>query len=232
MAQIKTITKEWLKDKGACLESIKEWDKETDHEVFVTLNRLEDKNPNWANWLIVRLMNKSEKVAYAIFAAEQVIDIFEKKYPDDQRPRNAINAAKKYLEQPSEKNKKAAADAAYAAAAADAADAAADAAYAADAAAYAAAYAAAAAAYAADDAAADAADAADAAADAAYAAYAAAAAAAAADADDAAYAAAAAAAAADAAYAAYDAAYAAYSEVRKETQVRILRYGIKLLSVR
>jgi hypothetical protein len=110
-----------------------------------------DKFP-WANWLIVRLMNKKQKVQYAIFAAEQVIDIFEKKYPNDDRPRKAIETAKTYLSNPGKKNKDAAAAAAAAAAdaayAADAAAAAA-AAYAAYAAADAAAYAAAGAAYAA-----------------------------------------------------------------------------------
>ena len=67
-------------------------------------------------------MNKTQKVQYAIFAAEQVIDIYEKKYPDDLRPRKAIEAAKSYLDNPCKKTKAYAAayvdDAAAAAAAA------------------------------------------------------------------------------------------------------------------
>ena len=170
---VKTITVEWLQSKGACEESIKAWHGETDHDTFATLNRLVVKNPEWGHWLICRIMNKNQSVQYAIFAAEQVIDIYEGKYPNDKRPRNAIEAAKAYVQNPSKKTKAyAAADAAYAAYAAYAA------AYAADAAAYAA-YAAAAAAYAAY-AAAYADDAADATTYATYAAYAAAAAAAAA----------------------------------------------------
>ena len=139
---IKTITLEWLQSQGACEESIEEWHKETDHDTFATLNRLLDKNPEWGNWLVCRLMNKKQAAQYAIFAAEQVIGIYEGKYPNDKRPRNAIEAAKAYLKNPCAKTKAAANAAAYAAAAA------------ADAAAYAAAYAAAAAA---DDAADDAA---------------------------------------------------------------------------
>jgi hypothetical protein len=139
---------------------------------------------------------KRDSVALAVYAAEQVIGLFEKNRPGDERPRKAIDAAKTWLADPS------AAAYAYAdddAAAAAAAYAYAAYAYAAAAAAAAAAYAYAAYAYAAYDAAYDAAaaaaaDAADAAAAAAAAADAAAAAAAAADA---AYAAAAAAAAAD-----------------------------------
>ena len=64
----------------------------------------------------------------AIFSAELVLHIFEEKYPEDKRPRLAIEAAKKWLVNPS---KETAAAAAAAAAAAYAAYAAADAAYAA-----------------------------------------------------------------------------------------------------
>jgi hypothetical protein len=114
---------------------------------------------------------KRDSVKLAIFSAGQVLKYFEKYDKKDKRPREAIEAAKKWLRNPTAKNRHAA-DAAYAAAnaAANAADAAAyaaaDAAYAAanaaDTAAYAAYAAADAAAYAAANAAAyAAADAAD-----------------------------------------------------------------------
>ena len=90
---------------------------------------------NWANWLLTRMFTKEQCVKYAIFADEQVIGIYEKKYPEDKRPRKAIDAAKEYLKDPSEKNKAAAGDAARAAGDAwdawDAWDAAGDAAWAA-----------------------------------------------------------------------------------------------------
>ena len=72
-----------------------------------------------------------------------MLKIYEDKYPNDDRPQKAIQAAKAYLKNPTKENKNAAANAAYAANAANAA------AYAA----YAAAYAAANAAYAAANAA-------------------------------------------------------------------------------
>ncbi len=155
------ITKGWLKKINACREGVDEFDKYDLStpikcvEKCIKINRLD-----WANWLIVRCMEYKQYVSYAIFAAEQVIDIYEKRYPNDIKPRNAINAAKKCLNDPSIKNKKSAYAAAFAAAAAYAAyaaDAAAAAAFAADAAdaADAAAYAADAAADAADAAAAD-----------------------------------------------------------------------------
>jgi hypothetical protein len=108
---VKTITLKWLQSQGACKESLEAWQKETDHNTFATLNRLVVKNPEWGSWLICRLMNKKQAVQYAIFAAEQVIDIYEGKYPD-KRPRNAIEAAKAYLKNPSKKTKAYAADAA------------------------------------------------------------------------------------------------------------------------
>jgi hypothetical protein len=70
--------------------------------------------------------NNKVRILFAIFCAESVLDLFEKKYPNDDRPRKAIEATKEYLKNPIEKNAAAAAYATvYAAyAAADAADAA------------------------------------------------------------------------------------------------------------
>jgi hypothetical protein len=102
--------------------------------------------------------DKKDSVMLAIYAAELVIDIFEKQYPNDKRPRNAIEAAKTYLKAPNRAASAAAGDAAWAARAA------AGAASAAGAAAWAASAAAGAAAWAARDAAGDAARAASAAA--------------------------------------------------------------------
>jgi len=158
------ITKEWLKEKSACGEGVK-WflsQKDTDAVKVIEKLVLEDRL-DWANWTICRVFDYKQRVQYAVFAAEQVLDIYEKEYPANKRPRLAIEAAGKCIDDPSESNKKSAA-----AAAANAANVAYAAAYAAAAAA--AAYAAAAAAYAAANAAAYAANAAYAAANAAYAA--------------------------------------------------------------
>ena len=48
----------------------------------------------FANWLITRTLGITEIVLYAIFAAEMVLPIFEKKYPNDNRPRESIRIAK------------------------------------------------------------------------------------------------------------------------------------------
>ncbi len=119
------ITQEWLESKNACSPSLKHVIKNNYIGLKIKdfISKLMSENRfSDANWLIVRCMDKSQNVKYAIFAAEQVLHIFEAKYPDDKRPRSAIEAAKRYLENPC-KETRGAADAAYAAAyaAADAA---------------------------------------------------------------------------------------------------------------
>jgi hypothetical protein len=139
------IILEQIKKLNPC-ESSLEWGKKTfpngEAELLEVLLKLNEINPANARWLFTKLMTKEQNFQIAIFAAELVIDIFEKKYPNDPRPREAIEAAKRYLENNTEENKNAAAKAANAAAyAATAANAAANAAaYAATAAANAAAY--------------------------------------------------------------------------------------------
>ncbi len=205
---MKKVTKEQLKEWKACVDGYRWWlaNCEGLSNKKQIKKLIDSPDMNWANWLVVRMLSPKDKIKYAVFAAEQIIELYEKKYPDDNRPRLAIEAAKIVIKRNTKRNRNAA-DAAYAAAYA-AALAAADAAYAAaDAAdaAYAAALAAADAAYAAAYAAANAAYAA------AYAAYAAA---------DAAYA---------AAYAAANAAANAAYAARRKMKIKIINYGITLL---
>ena len=59
---------------------------------------------------------KKDSINLAIFSAELALPNFEKEYPDDMRPRVAIEAAKKVLLKDTEKNRKLAASAASSAA--------------------------------------------------------------------------------------------------------------------
>ena len=68
-----------------------------------------------ANWLIVRMTKRKQRLAYAVYAAKQVLPIFEEKYPEDKRPRIAIEAAEACIEDDSKSNKRNARSAAYAA---------------------------------------------------------------------------------------------------------------------
>ena len=91
------ITQQQLKDWSACTDGYK-WAcgilKDKPMEVKKFLKITADHRLDWANWVIVRVMTYDQYVNYAVYAAEQVIDIYEKKYPDDKRPRLAIEAAK------------------------------------------------------------------------------------------------------------------------------------------
>ena len=58
---------------------------------------------------------KKDSVALAIYSAELVLPNFEKEYPEDKRPRQAIEAAKGVLFEDTEENRSAAESAAVAA---------------------------------------------------------------------------------------------------------------------
>lgn len=115
---MKKITSEWLKKQSACSDGYKWWLRhKSDNPVTVINSLMDDNRSDWANWLIVRVMTHEQQIKYAIFAAEKVIGIYEKQYPDDDRPRKAIEAAKEYLKYPDKTHRLAARAAARAAAA-------------------------------------------------------------------------------------------------------------------
>ena len=129
------VTINYLRGLGACEEGLN-WFEENKMEgksARALCNKLiKSDNHNWALWLLEKTLSTRKLIRYAIFSAAAVIDIYEKKFPGDNRPREAINAAKTYIKSPTADNARAAADAARAAdAAADAAAGAARAAYAA-----------------------------------------------------------------------------------------------------
>jgi hypothetical protein len=115
------LTLEWLRKKDACTEGIEWFEKQEDKNPISILKKLSKYKYDWSNWLVVELLRKEGKIKYAINAAELVLNIFEKKYPNDERPREAIKAAKKMIKNKKNKSAAAAYAAAYAAyAAADA----------------------------------------------------------------------------------------------------------------
>lgn len=72
----------------------------------------------WQEMRIIRAYRwtKKDSVKLAVYVAELVLPIFEKEYPNDKRPREAIDAVKKYLKTGSRKGLDRAARAARAAA--------------------------------------------------------------------------------------------------------------------
>ena len=96
------LTKQILENHRACSEGM-EWYISNDEPASVeeTIEKLlasdEHEKFGWSNWLLSRVLPLDDKIRYAIFAAELVIDIFEKEFPEDKRPRNAIESAREYL---------------------------------------------------------------------------------------------------------------------------------------
>ena len=81
---------------------------------------IKEENFNYSNLNeLIKDYNHQDKVRFAIYCAELVIDIYESNY-DSKAPRFAIEAAKHWVELPTEHNRKAALDAAFAAAAREA----------------------------------------------------------------------------------------------------------------
>ena len=115
---MKKFTRKWIKEWQPCIEAIKWFYDQEERMVVPVLEKLiQEKKYNWANWAIVRCMKRRQYLKYAIYAASRVLLIFEKKYPEDKRPRQAIQAAKRCLLKDPKQNKITAdaADAAYAA---------------------------------------------------------------------------------------------------------------------
>ena len=117
------IQREWL-DARACGDAIKAgmtiFGEKKEYELDRVLDWLErEKKYNWGCWLFSYLMPHKQQVQFAIYSAELVLDVFERKYPEDKRPREATEAARNYLKNPSDKTReaaKASADSVYSAA--------------------------------------------------------------------------------------------------------------------
>jgi hypothetical protein len=94
---------EWgaYSDEKACFLQQKETDAEKLIEKLVSpkaqkkiLDEYEEDSLLWANRFIVRVLDLEGQVQYAIYAAEKVLPIFEKIFPNNLRPRAAIAAAR------------------------------------------------------------------------------------------------------------------------------------------
>ena len=70
----------------------------------------DDNKECWKEMRVVKAYKwqKNDSVLFAIYAARLVIKIYEDRYPDDKRPREAIEAAEAYQKHPCEKHRLAA----------------------------------------------------------------------------------------------------------------------------
>ena len=139
------ITKRMIRELNPCYDGWRWYLENREEDLLKLLLNANRNNPKDAIWLFTKLMTEEQCLEISIFSARKVLYLFENIYPDDMRPRRAIESAELYLKDPTKEKINASAainadnaavnataDAAtYAAyAAADAASAAADAAYA------------------------------------------------------------------------------------------------------
>ncbi|MBF0554423.1 MAG: hypothetical protein HQK96_07720, partial [Nitrospirae bacterium] len=114
------LTKKKLVEMGACSSGLDWYCKNGEPEtVKATIKKLlassKQERFNWSNWFFGKVFTREQAVKYAIFSARLVLHIYEEKYPNDNRPRLAIEAAETYLKNPLEETQRAAAAAAAAA---------------------------------------------------------------------------------------------------------------------
>ena len=112
------LTTEWLTEQQACQDGMAWFTAQTETDSIKVVRKLHlNARNDWANWLIVRLMNRTQRLKYVINAAELALPIGEKQYPEDKRARLAIEAARAVLANDTEETRKLALKAYYAAAA-------------------------------------------------------------------------------------------------------------------
>ena len=104
-----------LKKMGVCSEGV-DWFREnygakTVNAVDALRLSLKQNKHSDCNWFLSTALNRGNKIRYACYAAKQVLEIFEEQYPNEKRPRQAINAALKCIKNDTDKNREAASEA-------------------------------------------------------------------------------------------------------------------------
>jgi hypothetical protein len=107
------ITLKFLEEYDACEEGIecfKEHYTEIEHEELIA-DLIKIKQYDWIVWLISKLLTKIDNVKLSIFAAELCQSVFKEDEKDEvikrcaETSKEAINAAKKYINEPTKENK-------------------------------------------------------------------------------------------------------------------------------
>lgn len=101
------ITKTFLKRKEACAKGILFWESlgSPSSPVVVFRGALASREFGYCEWLIEHCFpDLRSSVELSVFAAELCLPLFERDYPSDGRPREALESAKAWLADPSEVN--------------------------------------------------------------------------------------------------------------------------------
>lgn len=110
---IKKVTVKWLKKWDACKDGIEWFERQEETDPGKLIGKLIGiKEYSYINYSLVQLLNRKQKIEYAIYAAQQIIEIYEKEYPEDDGPRKTLETAKLYIYKNTEKSRLAVVDAA------------------------------------------------------------------------------------------------------------------------
>jgi hypothetical protein len=92
------ISKAWL-DIFDAPQAVRDlWKKKKEINPRVTIEALIKKGKySMASWVLVRALNRKNKVKYALYALELTIKAFEARYPDDHGPKKAVQTGKEAL---------------------------------------------------------------------------------------------------------------------------------------
>ena len=103
------ITKEWLREQNACSNGVN-WflTYKFTSPISITKALIKDARFQWAAWLLTHLFSLKQNVLFSCFSAKTSLKYFEQKYPNDKRPRLAIETAMKWAKCPTEENRSAA----------------------------------------------------------------------------------------------------------------------------
>jgi hypothetical protein len=103
------ITIKQLKSLNACSDGIAWFKTQKNKEAKHILRQsVKEGQFSYANWFVTNLFTHPQCVQHSIFSAELCVKEFEKFFPSDSRPREAIEIVKKWLSDPTESNRSAA----------------------------------------------------------------------------------------------------------------------------
>ena len=105
------VTKNWLVKHNACSDGMSFVNEHkligTDECYFIRQLVKLDKR-EWALWLLARRLDRKDRIRFAVYCAKDVLPIYEDTYPNDGRPRKAIEAAEACIADNTKKNRDAA----------------------------------------------------------------------------------------------------------------------------
>ena len=92
------ITEKLLRELDVCQPGIDLWLTKKEPDPISCIDQLiKIKRFYYATWLIAHLLTPKNAAKLAIYSAEQALPVFEARCPNDNRPRKAIQAAKRAL---------------------------------------------------------------------------------------------------------------------------------------